>query len=269
MILLASRRHSGGVILLLLCAVAQGADLEPATLRAWTEYTQSATSQMEQRVKLGATFLWMDELPERRARVRAGEIVVSPVGGQVPKRIVSGLIHDWVGTVFVEHVTLGTVLAVVGDYSRYKDYYAPGVVDSKVVPTGGGGDKFSMWLINRSFFLKTAFDADYESFYVRLDSQHGYTVSHTTRVQEVDLYGSPSQHRLPEGSGTGILWRLFSIIRFLERDGGVYVEIDAIGLSRDIPASMRWIVEPIARRVSRSSITTCLRQTEMAVHGHP
>jgi hypothetical protein len=263
---LAMRSHAGRVILLLSCAAAQGADLEQATLRAWEEYTRSATSQMEQRVKPGTSFLWMDEMPDRRHKVRAGEVVVSPIGPQVPMRIASGLIHHWVGTVFVPQVTLDKVLAVVGDYSRYKEFYAPTVVDSKAVVSGDGQDRFSMRLMNKSFVLTTAFDADYESCYVRLDSHHGYTVSRTTRVQEVEQYGSPSQRALAEGAGSGIIWRLFSITRFLERDGGVYIEIEAIGLSRDIPASMRWLMEPIVRRVSRSSIATCLRQTEMAVH---
>jgi len=43
----------------------------------------------------------------------------------------------------------------------------------------------------------------------------------------------------PEGEGTGLIWR-----RFEERDGGVYVEVEAIALSRDVPASLRWLVEP-------------------------
>jgi hypothetical protein len=70
------------------------------------------------------------------------------------------------------------------------------------------------------------------------------------------------------GEGRGIIWRLFSVTRYAERDGGVYVEFEAIGLSRDIPASLRWIVEPIVRRTSRASLSTSLRQTETAVRSH-
>jgi len=49
-------------------------------------------------------------------------------------------------------------------------------------------------------------------------------------------------------------WRLVTIARYMERDGGVYLEIEAIGLSRDIPGSVRWFVEPIVRNVSRQSL---------------
>jgi hypothetical protein len=70
------------------------------------------------------------------------------------------------------------------------------------------------------------------------------------------------------GEGSGVIWRLFSIARYQERDGGVYIELEAIALSRDIPASLRWLAGPIVRRVSRSSLSISLRQTENAVLLH-
>jgi len=84
-------------------------------------------------------------------------------------------------------------------------------------------------------------------------------------VQEVAEFGSPFQRILAEGHGTGIIWRLYSIARYEERDGGVYIELEAIALSRDIPAALRWLVEPIVRKVSRSSLVTSLEQTADAV----
>jgi len=92
-----------------------------------------------------------------------------------------------------------------------------------------------------------------------------YSITETTRIQEIADYGTPSQHTSPQNEGTGLIWRLFSIARFEERDGGVYIELEAIALSRDIPSSLRWLVEPIVRRISRSSLATSLRQTQDAV----
>jgi hypothetical protein len=57
----------------------------------------------------------------------------------------------------------------------------------------------------------------------------------------------------------------FSITRLEERDGPVYIGLEAIALSRDVPISLRWIVDPIVRRVSRNSLEISLRQTERAV----
>jgi hypothetical protein len=260
----------GGNSILLLPLLFPGsviaASLGPATSKAWDDYVESANRRMEQRLTPGRPFLWVDEAPDRLARVRAGEVLVSPGSKKSPRRIPSGLIHDWIGAIFIPDVTLADVMQVVSDYAGYKDFYNPTVAESKPIASGEETDRFSMLLMNKSLLLKTAFDTDYESCYVRVDAQRGYSTSWTTRVQEVAEHGTPRQHLLRVGEGSGFIWRLFSIARYVERDGGVYVELDAIGLSRDIPASLRWFVEPIVRRVSRSALSTTLQQTESAVH---
>jgi hypothetical protein len=241
------------------------ASLEPTTSEAWENHVDSASKRMEQRLRPGSAFLWVDEAPERVATVRAGEIVVSPVGPQIPKRVPSGLIHDWVGAVFIPNVTLRDVLQVVRDYGRYKELYQPTVIASKAIARSEAKDRFSMVLISTSYLLKTALDADYESCYVHVDDRRAYNVTRTTRIQEIEEYGSLNPQILREGEGNGIIWKLFSITRYVERDAGVYLEFDAIGLSRDIPASLRWLVEPLVRRISQSSLSTSLQQTVQAV----
>ena len=151
------------------------------------------------------------------------------------------------------------------DYSRYKEVYQPTVVGSKVLISGETKDRFSTLLVNTTWLPRTALDIDYESYFVYLDNRRVYSVSRTTRVQEIEEYGTAGQRTLGEGDGRGFIWRLFSIERFVERDGGVYIEIEAIGLSRDIPPSLRWIVEPIVRHVSRGSLILSLGQTVNAI----
>jgi hypothetical protein len=89
-------------------------------------------------------------------------------------------------------------------------------------------------------------------------------VSYSTRIQEIENFGRAGQRKLPPDTGSGLIWRLYSFSRFVERDG-VYVEMEAIALSREIPFTLGWIVEPIVRRVSRSSLLTSLSQTSEAV----
>jgi hypothetical protein len=137
-------------------------------------------------------------------------------------------------------------------------------VDSKTIARTGHEDKFSMLLMNKAFFLKSALDADYEATNVRFDDGRFYSVSTTTRIREVEEFGQPGEHRKPEGEGSGYIWRLHSIARIEQRDDGVYLELEAIALSRDVPAAMRFVVDPIVRRVSRNSLLISLQQTEEA-----
>jgi hypothetical protein len=207
----------------------------------------------------------VDEAPDRLARVREGEVLVAAIGTQNPRRVPGGLIHDWVGAVFIQGATLRDVLRVMRDYDQYKEFYAPALIDSKVIARSDWKDRYSTLFVDKSLFLKTALETDYESCYVRVDDRQGYSVSRATRIQEIEEYGTSGQRVVGDGKGNGLVWRLFNITRYLERDGGVYLELDAVGLSRDIPPSLRWLIEPIVRRLSRGSLSTSLRQTANAV----
>jgi hypothetical protein len=143
--------------------------------------------------------------------------------------------------------------------------YRPGVIDSMSRGSDGIKDLFFMRLANRSVIAKTALDTECEVSYIRVDDQHWYGISNTSQIREVDKVGTPEERTLPEDQGTGLIWRLSSFTRLEERDGGVYTELEAIALSRDIPAAFRLFVTPIVRRVSRDSLATSLHQTKVAI----
>jgi hypothetical protein len=241
------------------------ATLKAETKEAWDTYLQAANAAMQARLQPGARFLWLDDEPGRAESIRTKGAYISPVDPHIPKRVPSGLIHDWLGVGFVPNVTIEDILRIVRDYDRYKDIYKPGVIDSISRGTDGVKDLFSMRLANKSVIAKTALDTDCEASYFRVDDRHWYGVSNTIHIQEVDKFGTPGQRTLPEDQGTGLIWRLSSITRLEERDGGVYAELEAIALSRDIPAAFRLFVTPIVRRVSRDSLATSLHQTKVAI----
>lgn len=151
------------------------------------------------------------------------------------------------------------------DYDHYKDVYHPGVIDSTFRRTDGMQDFFFLRLANRSVVSKTALDAEGAASYIRIDDKHWYGVSNTTEIREIDKFGTEQQRTLPPDEGTGLIWRLSSITRLEERDGGVYAELEALALSRDIPAAFGLFVTPIVRRVSRDSLATSLHQTKVAI----
>jgi hypothetical protein len=241
------------------------ATLKPETKAAWDEYLQAANAAMQARLQPGAHFLWLDDEPDRAEHVRTKGPYIGPISRQIPKKVPSGLIHDWLGAGFVPNAKIEDILRIVRDYDRYKEVYRPGVIDSISHGTDGVKDLFFMRLANKSVIAKTALDTDCEASYIRVDDQHWYGVSNTTHIREVDKFGTPEQRTLPEDQGTGLIWRLSSITRLEERDGGVYAELEAIALSRDIPAAFRLFVTPIVRRVSRDSLATSLHQTKVAI----
>ena len=59
--------------------------------------------------------------------------------------------------------------------------------------------------------------------------------------------------------------RIYSVSQYEEQDGGVYLEIEAIVLSRGIPSSVRWLVNPVVNHPAVASMSSTLRQTREAV----
>jgi hypothetical protein len=241
------------------------ATLKPETKEAWDAYLQAANDAMQARLQPGAHFLWLDEEPDRAEEVRTKGPYIAPMSRDIPRKVPHGLIHDWLGVGFVPDATIEDILMAVRDYDHYKDIYHPGVIDSMSRGTDGMKDLFSMRLANKSVVAKTALDADCEGSYIRVDDHRWYGISNTTKIVELDKFGTPEQRTLPEDTGTGLIWRLSSITRLEERDGGVYAELEALALSRDIPAAFRLFVTPIVRRVSRDSLATSLHQTKVAI----
>ena len=82
----------------------------------------------------------------------------------------------------------------------------------------------------------------------------------------MESFGRPGEHLLPPDTGAGFIWRIYSIARYEERDGGVYLEIEALALTRDVPSSLRWLVNPVVKHLSVNSLTTTLEQTRDAVY---
>jgi hypothetical protein len=252
---------------LIICApaVSSAARLTNETLEAWQDYIGSANLRMEERLHGRLPFLWIDESADRSSRVRAGEVVVSPVGDHSPIRVPKGLIHDWIGATVIPNAGLEDVFAVVRDYNRYTEFYKPLVIDSRSLGGDGPDYRFSLLMLNKSLFAKTGLASEWNERYIRADEQRWYSIAYSTRIEEIEGYGSPTQRKLPPDEGSGYIWRLYSFSRFERRNDGVYVELEVIALSRDIPGGLRWLIDPIVRRVSRGSLLTSLIETRAAV----
>jgi len=258
-------RYGALLLLIALSPFTRAATLKPETEAAWDAYLQQATAAMQARLQPGANFLWLEEEPGRTEFVRTKGPLIGPVNKHIPQKVSHGLIHDWLGAGFVPNVRIEDILRIVRDYNSYKRIYRPGVIDSLSHGSEGEKDLFFMRLANRSVVAKTALDAECEAHYIRVDDHRWYAYSNTISIKELAHFGTPEQTTLPEGTGTGLIWRLSSITRLEERDGGVYAELEALALSRDIPTAFRAFVTPIVRRVSRDSLATSLRQTKVAI----
>lgn len=119
--------------------------------------------------------------------------------------------------------------------------------------------------IRHVLFVNAAMRGRYRTREFAVDERHGYSIADATRIEQIENYGKRGERFLPPDSGSGFIWRIHTIVRYAERDSGVYLEIEALALSRDIPSSLRRMITPIVNHLSIDSLKTTLRQTRQAV----
>src|SRR5262245_40617783 len=250
----------GRALALLAVAPLAIADLKPQTAEAFDRYIRQA----EQRLDGRKNFLWADESPVRVQKLRQGGPVVQPMGTNPVTKVPGGLVHDWVGSAFLPGVTLAQTLSLVQDYNRHKEYYKPEVADSGTLSRDNNRYKIFLRLVKKQVITVTL-ATEHDVQYTQVTPKQWRSVSRTTKVAEVEDAGRPSEREQPPGKGQGFLWNLNSYWRFEERDGGTWIECEAISLTRDIPTGLGWIIEPIIRNLPKDSLVNTLNATRAAL----
>jgi hypothetical protein len=149
---------------------------------------------------------------------------------------------------------------MVQNYDNHKNVYKPEVIDSRLLDRSGNDFKIRLLLLKKKV-LTVVLNTDHDVRYFPLDKARCHSRSYSSRIVEVVNYGKSEQHELPVGEDRGFLWRVYSYWKFQERDGGVYVECEAISLTRSIPTGTGWIIKPIIRSLPRESLSNTLAAT--------
>ena len=228
-------------------------------------YVQQREAAIQSARIRGEHFLWTDESEARLELVKSGEVVIQPAGKKGFTEIEGGLVHDWRGAAFIPNTTLAKVLALVQDYDNHKNIYAPEVVRSRVLAREGGDFKIFLRLVKKKV-ITVVLDTYHDVHYSSLDQNRAYSRSFTTRISEIAGAGTAKERPQPPGSDHGFLWNLNSYWRFQQRDGGVYLECEAISLTRDVPTGLGWLIMPIIRDLPKESLQNALTATRMGIH---
>ena len=244
------------------------AELKPATVAAFDRYERVAEAAISSDVSAEGRFLRIGSAdpvrqPDIEARLRRGEVVVEGLhtteGGK-RLEIPSGMVHHWVGAVFVPGVHVDQAVALLRDYDRHAQVYRPAVVRSSVLETNG--DRLRIFL---RLFMKKVVAVTVNTESVAEFAPYGLDrvaiIIRSTRIAEVEDAGQAGEREKPVGRDGGYLWRLNAYWRFLERGGGTYIECESITLTRDIPLGFGWLVGPFVTSIPRETLTFTLDTT--------
>ena len=270
--------RSVGFLLVLMLLVPQtpevmSADLTPKTLEAFERYVQATEARINKELARPGEFLDVEGLPEPQrsqalAMLKRGNVYMERLrtldasGHRIDAP--DGIIHHWMGAVFIPGVTLPQTLALVEDYDHHQDIYKPEVVRSKLLSHNGNDFKI-FYRLRKKKVITVTLNTQHDVHYFPVDATHCYSRSYSTRIAEVADADTPQEHEKPIGHDCGFLWRMNSYWRFERKDGGVYVECESVSLTRDIPTGLGWLIEPFITGIPRESLLMTMNSTRSAL----
>ena len=251
-----------------MAAPAGAAELKLRTIAAFERYQRAAEAAIEADVATSDRFLrgLRGDGAERREtdnKLRQGQVVVERLqatesGSHID--VPDGLIHHWIGTVFVPGIHVDAAVSLMQDYDRHSQFFRPNVVRSKTLEHDG--DRYRLFL--RFFFKKVisvTVNTESIALFTRHDADRVSSTIRSTRIAEVENPGATNEKELPVGRDSGYLWRLNTYWRFVERDGGTYIECESLTLTRGIPLGFGWLIGPFVTSIPRETLTMTLEAT--------
>jgi hypothetical protein len=260
------------VCLLGLRLACTAAELKQETTAAFDRYVAATEARISGELHPGGTFLYVDGLP-KDARTRSydklkhGEVLVEKretKGPGLSSEVPYGMVHHWIAVIFIPDVTLFQVVPLVQDYDRRAQLYKPEVIASHLISHQGNDYRFFLRLYQKRF-TTVVFNTEYATHWGQVDPQRVYSHSISTKIAEVRDSDHPDGEEWPVGKGRGYLWRLNTYWRFEGKDGGVYMQCEAVSLTRDIPFGLGWLLKPLITKIPRESLNRALGQTRTAV----
>jgi hypothetical protein len=257
---------------------AQSAPANPAptklrseTVAAFDRYVHLTDERNEAELSRGSSLLWIDSLSpvqrtEAYAALKGGEVQIeqlSTLDNGKPIGCPGGMIHHWVGVIFINGAKLDDVLGVLEDYDHQSTYYSPDVERSKI--ESHDGDHFRVFLrFRRHNVITVVLNTEHDVHYFHDAPGRAHSRSSAVRIAEVENPGKSDEREKQPGDDGGFLWRMETWWRMEERHGGVYVQSEAVSLTRDIPTGLGWLVGPFITGIPKETLAFTLESTRKA-----
>jgi hypothetical protein len=236
--------------------------LEPASFAGWAAYVNATESRVMRELGDGHRFLGIDfdaDAASERAALLGGQVLVKRLeASRAHGRSVdvpSARVHHWRGAVFVPGVTLAGLLAELRRNAPPAG--RDDVLASRVLERGP--DRMKVYLkLQRRKLVTVVYNTEHVVTFRTYGPARASTVSVATKIAELENPGTSEERELPQGDDRGFLWKLNAYWRYEQVAGGVIAECESISLSRDAPALVRYVVEPLVESTARESMERTL-----------
>jgi hypothetical protein len=244
-----------------LLAVSEAAGAEPpaAAVSGFNSYVSAVEARLGRQHGSQQGFLApMASASLSDARLRRGELIVEQIRATGDTVLSGALLHHWRGTAFAAGARAADFERLMKDFDAYPRHFSPQVVQARTLTQQQ--DRFqAVMRVRQRHVIAIVMDTAYDVEFGRLDPQHGYSISRSTRISEIASPDTRAEHALNADEEHGFLWRLNTYWSYEERDGGLYMQIESVSLTRSVPSGLGWAVAPFVESVPRESLEFTLR----------
>jgi hypothetical protein len=244
-----------------------GAGPSAAAVAAFNTYVSGVETRLDRQHQSAHSFLALpSSSTDSQARLAKGDPVIEQI--KPTSDPPGAMLHHWRGTAFIPGAHAADFERLLRDFAGYPKYFAPQVVQAKLLTEDGDRIQASM-RVRQKHVLTVVMDTAYDIAFGRLDARHGDSISRSTRIAEIDAAGTPSEHALTATEEHGFLWRLNTYWTYEERDGGLSIQIESVSLTRSIPTGLGWLIGPFVESVPRESLEFTLHSVCTALQKKP
>jgi hypothetical protein len=258
--------------LALLTRGAAAAEPKLEAAAAWNRYIALTESRIAEQQRDLPNFLYpkagsAEQRAGFEARLKSGEVIVEKLKTTDQGKNVDApgaLIHHWIGTAFIPGGNIRLAFAVLQDYDHHSVTYAPEVEKSKLISRSG--DDFTAYLrFVKKKVITVVLDTYHQAHYGKIDPARAYSRSYTTKIAEIEAPGTSREREKPADEDEGFMWKMNTYWRFEERDGGLYIQCEAVTLTRNVPFGLAWVIEPFVTSIPRESLISTMVKTRDAL----
>jgi len=232
----------------------------PAAASAFNSYCRTVEFRLAQQHRSANGFLAPagSDAESVEKRVRQGELIVERLTPSSGVEFPGAMLHHWRGTAFAPGARASDFERLMRDFNSYPQHFSPQVLQAKTLMQGG--NQMQAWMrVRQKHVITVVMDTTYDISYGQLDAQHGYSISRSTRIAEIHSPGMSDERALNADEEHGFLWRMNTYWSYEERDGGLYLQIESVSLTRSIPTGLGWAIGPYVESVPSESMEFALR----------
>jgi hypothetical protein len=267
-----TKMGSAAAMATMLATGAQRANCGPtaAAAKGFDQYVAQVEARLKQQHESNDGFLAAADW----ARVKRGELVIERVNADPTPVLAGALLYHWRGTAFAPGATACDLERLLSHFAGYPQVYAPQIVSARVTPGNDGHFQTTLRVVQKhviTVVLDTSYDVQFypTGTYSSPSGTRGYSIAHSTHIDEIQSPGTASEKALDANHEHGFLWRLNTYWSWEERDGGLYMQIETVSLTRSIPSGLGWAIGPFIESIPRESLEFTLRATTNALRRQP